>query len=227
MNRIGELCAAIKRLPTQRQFAAQARLLEQFAAKLTGAAQASKYVDDRLCHVKAVFAGSQFESVENQRTKVRISASKMRPVFEDQSISLNDSKFQADLTQISTLADGMKKKLIESWTKCIDDEYAKWRPVAALATELQGSQSILSALNVLQQHRSDPPANSGAAIKITSQINTVQTSLARLQLTGKVKQFVELALQGVAPGKDLLDVDVQEFINKAQLWSALIVKLGR
>ena len=227
MSRLEQLGAEIKQLPAKRQLATQANLLGQFAAKLTIAANSAGFVDDRSPRASLVFSPKQFEAVSIQREKLRVSASKMRSLFADSSLSLTDAKVQGDLTQISAMADSTKKKLNDLWSKYMDDEYSNWQPVAAFVAQLQGSQEILLALRVLQQYRSEPPKSIDVANKIKQQIDAVTKSLSSLHLTGKVKQFVEAALQGNAGAGNLLDPEIKKFIDDTQLWKVLTVKLGR
>ncbi len=97
---------------------------------------------------------------------------------------------------------------------------------AAKEAKLEGSDSLGSLLGLIMAKANEPPASEEQARVIRGKLDDLVKGIAALELEGEGGKFLIEAANGSADARALFKPEVEQFINRFDLWKLLRVRLG-
>jgi len=120
-----------------------------------------------------------------------------------------------------------KDQIGKEWKRCVDEEMKFFSPLEEIVRSLPGCEAIVANIASMQNRTTSPPLTLGAAVKFKDDLAQLRVSLGQLKLDGLGGQFLKKAVNGWALAKDLLNKDVQDFLDANGLWDILTIRVGK
>lgn len=228
MSKLLELKARIEKLPQLQKQKLNNVKVASFTISIGNAYQdVMDCVERRKCFL-AVFPDAKLrktnEAVKQSRTQATRLIEKLKEDFDEIGKSQTDNK----ITRIRERNNEASDQINKDWKKRLQEELKPLIPLVEIVKEaaLPGNEKIIQALESLQSKTSLPPESIEQANEIGEFLVYLRQSLGDLDLEGPGGEFLKKAVKGRANAKDLLNKEVQEFLDEKDLWGILTVNVG-
>lgn len=231
---IQELQSGLQGLPVLKRQSQLIGMLKQFEEKLAIASTRADRVSARLQGVSRCFGAVTVDRSKADLTSVREplrgaataaakAAEKLAKDLEEIKSSDVEKRFIAIQDYIKSADD----RLVTRWKNYIDTFCAAYGQLASAvqAAHLPGADQIRVSLAAVSAHAGTPPASPEESDVRAAELNAVHNGLKDMGVGTAIGRFLVDAAAGVADPKALEDPDVRKFIENANLWKMLRVKL--
>jgi hypothetical protein len=120
-----------------------------------------------------------------------------------------------------------KDQIKKEWKRCVDERIKDFAPLVEIVRSIPGNEVIVENYGSIQNRATVPPNIVDSAEKLRDDFEQLRVALGQLKLEGPGGQFLNRAVNGRASAKELLDKEVQEFLEANNLWDVLTIRVGR
>lgn len=227
MSMLLEVCARIENLPQLQKQKQNNEKVVHLSLRMEEA-----FVDLKECLklrkcVLAVFPEASLkktsDAVKQSKKQVASLLQKLQSDFD----AIGTSETEKKVTRVREKNEEAKDQIRKEWKRCVDDEIKYFAPLTEIVRSIPGNEVIVDSFVSIQNRTSAPPNNVDAAEKLRDDLEQLRVALGQLKLEGPGGQFLKRAVRGRASAKDLLNVEVQEFLDANGLWDVLTIRVGK
>lgn len=228
MSRLLDVSGRIKQLPELQKQKKRSALVEAFTKRID---EAHNELLECVMHRSSfltVFPDENLnktvDALKQSKAQAMRLLQKLREDFDEIGKTDTDKK----ITRIRERNKEAQEQMKKEWKKRLLDELLPLNPLIEIAreAELPGSKAIATSAESLNSSVSCPPQSLDEASKIRDSLNFLRNSLSELKLEGPGGEFLGRAIKGRADAKELLNEEVQEFLNEKDLWGILRLRVG-
>jgi len=173
-----------------------------------------------------VFAGEDFQKTLDHTRRTISTAGRLRKKLAEKIGAIEGSD-----TQFSTISEAAKSAsaaLTDRWNALLSKKILEFENIAKAAKDvnLKGSRSLEQTLLRLRGQATTPPKSSDSAQLIQQDLESLVDSVRTLGLEGPAGRFLVAAATGRGRARDLLNPEVEAFIERYNLWDSLNIHLG-
>jgi hypothetical protein len=141
--------------------------------------------------------------------------------------AIGTNETEKKVTRVRERNEEAKDQIKKEWKRCADERIKYFAPLVEIVRSIPGNEVIVENYASIQNRASLPPSNADSAAKFRDDLEQLRVALGQLKLEGPGGQFLKRAVNGRASAKELLDKEVQEFLDTNNLWGVLTIRVGR
>jgi hypothetical protein len=163
------------------------------------------------------------EAVRQSKKQIALLLEKLQGDFD----AIGTSETEKKVTRVRERNDESRDQIKKEWKRCADERIKYFAPLVEIVRSIPGNEAIVEIYASSQNRFSVPPNNIDSAEKLRNDLEKLRVALGQLKLEGPGGQFLKRAVNGRASAKELLDSEVQEFLEANGLWDVLTIRVGR
>jgi hypothetical protein len=231
---IQELQNSLQGLPVLKRQSQLIGMLRQFEEKLASASSRADRVSARLQGVSRCFGAVTVDRSKADLTSVReplrsaaTAAAKAAEKLTKDLEEIKSSDVEKRFIAIQDYIKSADERLATRWKNYIEAFCAAYGQLASAvqAAHLPGAEQIRISLAAVSAHAGSPPASPDEADARAAEVNAVHNGLKKMGVGTAIGRFLVDAAAGAADPKAIDDPEIRQFIEDADLWRMLRVKL--
>jgi len=163
------------------------------------------------------------EAVRQSKKQVALILEKLQGDFD----AIGTNETEKKVTRVRERNEEAKDQIKKEWKRCADERIKYFAPLVEIVRSIPGNEVIVENYASIQNRATVPPNSVDSAEKLRDDFEQLRVALGQLKLEGPGGQFLKRAVNGRASAKELLDGEVQEFLEANGLWDVLTIRVGR
>lgn len=177
--------------------------------------------------VLIVFPNANLKKITDANKQTKKQVALLLVKLQENLDEIGTSETNQKVIRIRERNDEAKEQIQKEWKNCIEEELDFFSPLLEIVRSLPGYESLVTSFNSIQNRTLSPPSTHETALKLKTDINNLRDSLGKLKLDGPGGNFLKDAVNGRAVAKDLLNKEIQDFLETNGLWKILTIKVGK
>jgi hypothetical protein len=225
MNRLKRLHQKLKAIPSKRKRSTLVIALAQHASRAARASAALSQSAESETHVRTLFPDLGAGSAEENRTKARRVALRLRKRLVADIHAVENTKTDSDVADLGEYASKAEESVRNRWRSALAAKLQGYEALVKAASDFGLSKDRTPVITLAHlQGQTEPPATREAAIAIQDSMKRLTRSVAELGLEGEAGAFLVAAANGRGDPRALQNPVVRDFIEQRDLWHLLVVK---
>jgi hypothetical protein len=163
------------------------------------------------------------DAVRQTKRQVALLLEKLQGDFD----AIGTNETEKKVTRVRERNDEAKDQIRKEWKRCADEKIRLLASLVEIVRSIPGNEAIVESFASIQNRTSAPPNNVDSAENLRDDLEQLRVALGQLKLEGPGGQFLKRAVNGRASAKELLNNEVQEFLEANNLWDVLTIRVGR
>lgn len=228
MSNLLEVEARIKRLPELQKQKQNSDRVRALKTQLDGAYNALTTCVNRQEWICSVFPDVKLKKTSEAVKGSRIQASRLLAKLKEDFDEITKPETSSKITRINERNTEAGREAEREWGKLLLESLQPYTSLVELVAKakLPGYADIISTMSGLEKSATTLPDSADSAFSTRDSLELLREMLGSLSLDGAGGEFLRNAVNGTANARDLLNDQIQSFLDDKDLWGILKIKIG-